>query len=105
MKLLSWNVRGLGKAKKKGRIRKLLRERQVEIALFQETKNPQFQSMKLEPYGQEVVWNLCQLILRVLLEAYYAFGIQRSSSCIAAAVIGDSSYSQVHSIIILNVFC
>lgn len=38
MKILSWNIRGAGRQEKKGKIRKLLKERNVDIALFQETK-------------------------------------------------------------------
>ncbi|XP_028077223.1 uncharacterized protein LOC114279208 [Camellia sinensis] len=35
---MSWNVRGLGKLEKRGRIRKLIYERNVDIVLLQETK-------------------------------------------------------------------
>ncbi|XP_028116486.1 uncharacterized protein LOC114314230 [Camellia sinensis] len=35
---MSWNVRGLGKLEKKGRIRKLIYERKADVVLFQETK-------------------------------------------------------------------
>ncbi|XP_028079334.1 uncharacterized protein LOC114281087 [Camellia sinensis] len=35
---MSWNVRGLGKLEKMGRIRKLIYERKVDIVLLQETK-------------------------------------------------------------------
>ncbi|XP_028089252.1 uncharacterized protein LOC114289686 [Camellia sinensis] len=38
MKLLSWNIRGLGKAEKQGRIKKLLQDRHIDVAFFQETK-------------------------------------------------------------------
>lgn len=38
MKLLSWNVRGFGRPKKRRRIRALLKERKIECAFFQETK-------------------------------------------------------------------
>ncbi|GMP67759.1 hypothetical protein CsSME_00027640 [Camellia sinensis var. sinensis] len=38
MKLVSWNVRGLGKLEKKGRIRKLIYERKTDVVLLQETK-------------------------------------------------------------------
>ncbi|XP_028072866.1 uncharacterized protein LOC114275081 [Camellia sinensis] len=38
MKILSWNVRGLGRKEKRSKIKKIVRERQVDIALFQETK-------------------------------------------------------------------
>ncbi|GMP24335.1 hypothetical protein CsSME_00001633 [Camellia sinensis var. sinensis] len=39
MKLMSWNVRGLGNLEKRGRIRKLIYERKADIVLLQETKN------------------------------------------------------------------
>ncbi|XP_028052793.1 uncharacterized protein LOC114257220 [Camellia sinensis] len=35
---MSWNVRGLGKLEKRGRIRKLIYERKVDMVLLQETK-------------------------------------------------------------------
>ncbi|XP_028087035.1 uncharacterized protein LOC114287789 [Camellia sinensis] len=37
MKLLSWNIRGMGKAEKLGRIKKLLKDRHIDV-IFQETK-------------------------------------------------------------------
>ncbi|XP_028082420.1 uncharacterized protein LOC114283748 [Camellia sinensis] len=38
MKLISWNVRGIGKPEKRGRIKKLLKDRHIDVAFFQETK-------------------------------------------------------------------
>lgn len=38
LKLLSWNIRGLGRQEKRGMIRKILKERKIDIVLFQETK-------------------------------------------------------------------
>ncbi|KAL7170981.1 hypothetical protein ACSBR2_035773 [Camellia fascicularis] len=38
MKLVSWNVRGIGKPEKMGRIKKLLKDRHIDVAFFQETK-------------------------------------------------------------------
>ncbi|XP_028060814.1 uncharacterized protein LOC114264401 [Camellia sinensis] len=38
MKLLSWNVRGIGKPEKRGRIKRLLKERHIDIVFLQETK-------------------------------------------------------------------
>lgn len=38
MKILSLNVRGLSKQEKMGRIKKLLRDKKVDMAFFQETK-------------------------------------------------------------------
>ncbi|XP_028124401.1 uncharacterized protein LOC114321436 [Camellia sinensis] len=38
MKLLSWNIRGLGKLEKKARIKCLLKDRLIDIVFFQETK-------------------------------------------------------------------
>lgn len=38
MKLLSWNIRGLGKNEKKGMLKKLLRVRNVDFLLIQESK-------------------------------------------------------------------
>ena len=38
MKLLSWNIRGMGKAEKQGRIKRLLKDRNIDIVFFQERK-------------------------------------------------------------------
>ncbi|KAL7220774.1 hypothetical protein ACSBR2_013629 [Camellia fascicularis] len=38
MKFFSWNVRGLGRKEKRGKVKKLLKERNVDMVLFQETK-------------------------------------------------------------------
>ncbi|CAL5415768.1 unnamed protein product [Camellia sinensis] len=38
MNLMSWNIRGLGKSVKRGRIRKLICDRRVDFVLLQETK-------------------------------------------------------------------
>ncbi|XP_028120238.1 uncharacterized protein LOC114317674 [Camellia sinensis] len=38
MKFLSWNVRGLGKAEKRRRVKLLLKDRKIDFAFFQETK-------------------------------------------------------------------
>ncbi|XP_028113024.1 uncharacterized protein LOC114311158 [Camellia sinensis] len=42
MKLLSWNVRGLGRMEKRSKVKKLLKERSVDMVLFQETKKLEF---------------------------------------------------------------
>ncbi|GMP92072.1 hypothetical protein CsSME_00042458 [Camellia sinensis var. sinensis] len=36
--ILTWNVRGIGRSEKKGKIRKMMKERNVDILLLQETK-------------------------------------------------------------------
>lgn len=38
MKILTWNVRGIGRSEKKGKIKKMMKERNVDIVLLQETK-------------------------------------------------------------------
>ncbi|XP_028101025.1 uncharacterized protein LOC114300334 [Camellia sinensis] len=38
MKILSWNVRGLGRPEKRGKIKRLVRERGVDVLFLQETK-------------------------------------------------------------------
>ncbi|XP_028126564.1 uncharacterized protein LOC114323215 [Camellia sinensis] len=38
MKILSWNARGLGRKEKRGKVKKLLKERNIDIVLLQETK-------------------------------------------------------------------
>ncbi|XP_028114977.1 uncharacterized protein LOC114312878 [Camellia sinensis] len=38
MKLLTWNVRGLGRKEKRSKVKRLLKDRGIDIALFQETK-------------------------------------------------------------------
>lgn len=38
MKFLTWNIRGLSKKEKRGRIKKTLKESKVDMVLLQETK-------------------------------------------------------------------
>lgn len=38
MKILSWNVRGIGRVEKRRRIKVILREKMVDKELLQETK-------------------------------------------------------------------
>lgn len=38
MKSLSWNIRGLRKKEKRGKLRKLIRDKRVDFLLLQETK-------------------------------------------------------------------
>ena len=38
MKILSWNVRGLGRPEKRSKVRSILKERGVDVVLLQETK-------------------------------------------------------------------
>ncbi|XP_028098166.1 uncharacterized protein LOC114297885 [Camellia sinensis] len=38
MKILSWNVRGLGRVEKRRRIKEVLKEKKVDMAMLQETK-------------------------------------------------------------------
>lgn len=51
MKLLSWNVRGLGKPVKRRKIKNLFFERKVDMVLLQETKK------------QNSEWGVCQINL------------------------------------------
>lgn len=43
MKILSWNNRGLGRPKKKRRIKAVIKERKVDMVLLQETKRTNIQ--------------------------------------------------------------
>lgn len=38
MKIMSWNVRGLGRSDKRSRVKLLIKERRVDVLLLQETK-------------------------------------------------------------------
>lgn len=38
MKIMSWNVRGLGRKDKRGKILKLVRDKKLDMLLLQETK-------------------------------------------------------------------
>lgn len=38
MKILSWNIRGVGRPEKRRNIKKLLDDRKIDMVLFQETK-------------------------------------------------------------------
>ncbi|XP_028059521.1 uncharacterized protein LOC114263216 [Camellia sinensis] len=39
MKIMSWNVRGLGRLEKRRRVKQLIKEKRVDVVLFQETKS------------------------------------------------------------------
>ena len=38
MKIFSWNSRGLGKFEKRGKVKRMVRERKIDMVLIQETK-------------------------------------------------------------------
>ncbi|XP_028067566.1 uncharacterized protein LOC114270309 [Camellia sinensis] len=48
MKLLTWNVRGLGRKEKRSKIKRLLKDRGIDIALFQETKKASMSEMEIK---------------------------------------------------------
>lgn len=48
MKWLSWNIRGLGSPEKMKKIRKLLANRKIDMALFQETKKESLSSVDVK---------------------------------------------------------
>lgn len=48
MKWLSWNIRGLGRPEKMRKIRKLLADRKIDMALFQETKKASISSVDIK---------------------------------------------------------
>lgn len=48
MKWLSWNIRGLGRPEKMKKIRKLLANRKIDMALFQETKKASLSSVDVK---------------------------------------------------------
>ncbi|KAL7175974.1 hypothetical protein ACSBR2_029531 [Camellia fascicularis] len=43
MKMLSWNIRGLGRSEKRSRIKSVVKHRQIDIILIQETKRSNIQ--------------------------------------------------------------
>lgn len=43
MKLLSWNIRGLGRLEKRSSIKRMVKDRQIDILLIQETKRSNIQ--------------------------------------------------------------
>lgn len=54
MKILTWNVRGIGRSEKKGKIRKMMKERNVDIVLLQETKKPDILEQEVrEMWGRD----------------------------------------------------
>lgn len=45
MKIMSWNVRRLGRLKKRSRVRQTIKERKVDVLLLQETKQSRIYEM------------------------------------------------------------
>ncbi|XP_028086229.1 uncharacterized protein LOC114287150 [Camellia sinensis] len=45
MKIMSWNVRGLGRAEKRRRVRQVIQDRKVDVLLLQETKKSSVDEM------------------------------------------------------------
>lgn len=41
MKIMTWNVRGLGKSEKRSRVRNVIKEKKVDVMFIQETKRSQ----------------------------------------------------------------
>lgn len=55
MKLISWNVRGLGSTLKRNAVRKLVRQERVDLLMLQETKLEEVNnSLFKQLWGQEV---------------------------------------------------
>lgn len=77
VKLLSWNFRGLGKPEKKGRIKKLLKARHMDIVFFKKLRKLWSLLMLLEGFGGVGKWSICLWIQKVLLVGSFAFGTFR----------------------------
>ena len=65
MKLLSWNGRGLGKKRKQGKIRKFIKEMNMDMVLLQGTKKS-----KISEAEVRTLW------AKDKMADYYVFGIQ-----------------------------
>lgn len=48
IKIFSWNCKGLGRRKKRGKIRKVVFERKIDIVLLQETKSQSLSQVKVK---------------------------------------------------------
>lgn len=48
MKILSWNIRGVERPEKRRKIKKLLFERRIDMALFQETKKSRISDLEVK---------------------------------------------------------
>ncbi|KAL7230696.1 hypothetical protein ACSBR2_009054 [Camellia fascicularis] len=89
--MMSWNIRGLGRKDKRAKIKKLVRERKIDVLLLQESKRSNLDDSS---------W---QWIRRVVQGVYNAFGIQMSSSLKSVAVQGLSFYSQEKRSVVGNI--
>ncbi|XP_028094700.1 uncharacterized protein LOC114294749 [Camellia sinensis] len=61
MKLLSWNIRGLGRPEKKKRIKAVIKERKVDMVMLQETKRANISNQCVKsiwPYDQVAYMNV-----------------------------------------------
>ena len=61
MKLISWNIRGLGRPEKKRRIKAVIKERKVDMVMLQETKRANISNQCVKsiwPYDQVAYMNV-----------------------------------------------
>lgn len=84
MKIMSWNVRGLGLKGKRSKLKLLVKNRKVDILLIQETKQ---RSMV-----RDLIWSLWRLMQRDLQVELLAFGILESFAWKLLAVVEISSF-------------
>ena len=60
MKIMSWNVRGLGDVSRRRAVREMLRREKVQIALIQESKLKEVKENLKKKYGAGDLQGGCQ---------------------------------------------
>ncbi|XP_028119165.1 uncharacterized protein LOC114316678 [Camellia sinensis] len=89
MKLLSWNIRGLGKAEKQGRIKKLLKDRHIDVVFFQETKKAVVSEIAARGLWGSRNMEYMSVDPEGTAGGYYVFGTLTYSNSLVAAAVRD----------------
>ncbi|KAL7167318.1 hypothetical protein ACSBR2_037897 [Camellia fascicularis] len=96
MKMLSWNIRGLGRSEKRCKIKNVVKDRQIDILLIQETKRSNIQARDAKSIWHGTIWNFWLWMLKGIQGDYYVFGTQMFSSCQSVVAPKTSSSHQGH---------
>lgn len=80
MKIISWNIRGSGSSVRKRLVSKLIKDRNPDVLLLQETKIESFESSVFQRTCGSSDVIMLVLGLLGILEEYKQYGIQLSSN-------------------------
>ena len=85
MKIFSWNSRGLGKFEKRGKVKRMVRERKIDMVLIQETKKTSMDRRFVQSMWLGNNFEFVEVDAIGRLGAFCVFGIQSCSQCENAA--------------------